>query len=210
MICPRATWRHPCRVESLPISHSLASVERHQWFEAALPTPAVASLCVEGQLGHPFFCTRGAPTTNRDFSFVDRVCPTAPSRRWQEQDTPRAVPGGCRWVAGPPPLPLPALGISMGAVWMGGASGDAYLAVTLATGCAPPPPHAHRLAGAGHPPRAVPGGCRWVAGPSPLPLPALGISMGTPWMGSKSRGTTLVTTLPIPRGPRSPLPCLPG
>ena len=42
-------------------------------------------------------------------------------------------------MAGPPPTPLPALGISMVALWMGGASGDAYLAVTLATGCAPPP-----------------------------------------------------------------------
>ena len=55
----------------------MASVERHQWFEAALPTPAVASLCVEGQLGHPFFCTRGAPTTNRDFSFVSRWLSTS-------------------------------------------------------------------------------------------------------------------------------------
>ena len=58
-------------------------------------------------------------------------------------------------------------------------------------------------------PRAVPGGCRWVAGPPPLPLPALGISMGALWMGGKSRRTTLVSTLPIPRGPRSPSPvCL--
>ena len=90
----------------------------------------------------------------------DRVCPTAPTCAqigWQEQDTPRAVPGGCRWVAGPPPLPLPALGISMGAPWMGGASGDAYLAVTLATGCAPPPPPAPRSAGRS---RTPPAQCR--------------------------------------------------
>ena len=123
---------------------------------------------------------------------------------WQEQDTPRAVPGGCRCVAGPPPTPLPALGISMGAPWMGGASGDAYLAVTLATGCAPPPPPSPIGWQEQDTPRAVPGGCRCVAGPPPLPLPALGISMGAPWMGGASGDAYLAVTLATGCAPPPP------
>ena len=46
-------------------------------------------------------------------------------------------------------------------------------------------------------------------GAATLTPPGFGYLMGALWMGGKSRRTTLVSTLAIPRGPRSPSPvCL--